>query len=132
MFDTTTARARLIHSGILDECSELKLVCPHVGGTLPYLIGRLDHQTQVLKRGAENVTKPPSEYPRNVYLDAVSPIRMAIQYGIDYVGAERMLYSSDHPWVDPKVIADCVRSLDLPDEDQLRIFGGNAKRLFKL
>ena len=132
MFDTTIALARLILSGVLDEYPDLKLVCPHVGGTLPYLIGRLDHQTQVLKRGAENITKPPSEYLRNIYLDAVSPIPMAIRYGIDYVGSERMLYSSDHPWVDPKVIADCVRSLDLSDEDQGRIFGGNAKKLFKL
>ncbi len=54
MFDTTIALARLILSGLLDEFPQLKLVCPHVGGTLPYLIGRLDHQTQVLKRGAEH------------------------------------------------------------------------------
>ena len=132
MFDTTIALARLILSGLLDEFPRLKLVCPHVGGTLPYLIGRLDHQTQVLKRGAEHISKPPSEYLRNIYLDAVSPIPMAIQYGIDFVGAERMLYSSDHPWVDPKVIADCVRSLDLSDEDQGRVFGGNAMRIFNL
>ncbi len=132
MFDTTIALARIILAGILDEFPRLKLVCPHVGGTLPYLVGRLDHQTQVLGRGAENISKPPSEYLRNIYLDAVSPIPMAIQYGIDYVGADRMLYSSDHPWVDPKVIAACVHSLSLPAEDEARIFGGNAKRLFKL
>ena len=132
MFDTTIALARLILSGLLDEYPRLKLVCPHVGGTLPYLIGRLDHQTQVLKRGAEHITKPPSEYLRSIYLDAVSPVPMAIQYGIDYVGADRMLYSSDHPWVDPKVIANCVHSLDLPDADEERVFGANAKRLFKL
>ena len=132
MFDTSIALARIILSGLLDEFPRLKLVCPHVGGTLPYLIGRLDHQTQVLKRGAEHITKPPSEYLRNIYLDAVSPIPMAIQYGIDYVGPDRMLYSSDHPWVDPKVIATCLHSLNLPAGDQERIFGGNAKRLFKL
>ena len=132
MFDTTIALGRIILSGLLDDYPKLKLVCPHVGGTLPYLIGRLDHQTQVLKRGAENITKAPSEYLRNIYLDAVSPIPMAIQYGIDYVGAERMLYSSDHPWVDPKTIASCVHSLNLPDEDEASVFGANAKRLFKL
>ena len=132
MFDTTIALARLILSGVLDEFPDLKLVCPHVGGTLPYLIGRLDHQTQVLKRGAEHITKPPSEYLRSIYLDAVSPIPMAIQFGIDYVGADRMLYSSDHPWVDPKVIANCVHSLALSAEDEAKVFGGNAKRLFKL
>ena len=86
MFDTTIALARIILAGLLDRYPRLKLVCPHVGGTLPYLIGRIDHQTQVLKRSADNITKPPSEYVRNIYLDAVSPIPLAIKYGIDFVG----------------------------------------------
>ena len=62
MFDTTIALNRLILSGILDRHPNLKLVCPHVGGALPYLIGRVDHQTMVLKRGAENIRRAPSEY----------------------------------------------------------------------
>jgi hypothetical protein len=73
MFDTSIALCRIILSGILDEYPKLKLVCPHLGGTLPYLIGRIDHQTQVLKRGAEHITKPPSAYLKNVWLDIVSP-----------------------------------------------------------
>ena len=41
MFDTTIALTRLILSGVFDRHPRLKLVCPHVGGTLPYLIGRI-------------------------------------------------------------------------------------------
>jgi predicted TIM-barrel fold metal-dependent hydrolase len=48
MFDTTIALCRLILSGVLEQHPDLKLVCPHVGGALPYLIGRVDHQTMVL------------------------------------------------------------------------------------
>ena len=103
-----------------------------MGGTLPYLIGRLDHQTQVLKRGAEHITKPPSEYLRHIYLDAVSPLALAIRYGYDFVGPDRLLYASDHPWVDPKLIAGLIRSLKLPAADERKIFGENAKRLFNL
>jgi len=132
MFDTTIALARIILSGLLDQHPKLKLVCPHVGGTLPYLIGRLDHQTQVLKRGAEHITKPPSEYLRHIYLDAVSPLALAIRYGYDFVGPDRLLYASDHPWVDPKLIAGLIRSLKLPAADERKIFGENAKRLFNL
>ena len=132
MFDTTIALARIILAGILDKHPNLKLVCPHVGGTLPYLIGRIDHQTQILKRGAENINKPPSEYLKQIYLDAVSPIPMAIQYGIDFVGIDRMLYASDHPWVDPQLIATHVKSLGLSDQDQAKIFGGNARKLLNL
>ncbi len=132
MFDTTIALARIILAGILEELPDLKLVCPHVGGTLPYLIGRIDHQTQVLKRGAENIRKPPSQYLKQVYLDAVSPLPLAIRYGIDFAGADHMLYSSDHPWVDPKSIVRHIQSLELPAADELAIFGGNARRLFGL
>jgi predicted TIM-barrel fold metal-dependent hydrolase len=132
MFDTTIALSRIILAGILDQHPKLKLVCPHVGGALPYLIGRIDHQTQVLKRGAENITKPPSEYLKNIYLDAVSPIPLAIRYGIDFVGADRMLYSSDHPWVDPKLISGHIQSLQLPPEDEAKIFGVNARKLFRI
>ena len=132
MFDTSIALCRIILSGILDDFPKLKLVCPHVGGTLPYLIGRVDHQTQVLKRGADHITKPPSAYLKHVWLDIVSPLPMAIRYGYDFVGPDRLLYASDHPWVAPTLILDCLRKLQLPAEDEQKILGGNAKRLFNL
>ena len=132
MFDTTIALARIILSGLLDEYPKLKLLCPHVGGALPYLVGRLDHQTMVLKRGADHIHKPPSEYLRQIYFDTVSPIPMAIRYGYDFVGPDRVLYASDHPWVDPRLIAGAVRSLKLPAAHEAGIFGGNARRLFRL
>ncbi len=62
MFDNTIALNRLIMPGILDELPALKLVCPHLGGTLPYIIGRIDHQTQVLKRGPKYLKRAPIEY----------------------------------------------------------------------
>ncbi len=132
MFDTTIALARIILSGLLERHPRLKLVCPHVGGALPYLIGRIDHQTSVLGRGAENLRKPPSEYLRQVYLDAVSPLPLQIRYGIDFLGADRMLYASDHPWVDPGLVADNVRSLRLGAADERKVFRENAARLFGL
>ncbi len=132
MFDTTIALCRLILSGILDKHPNLKLVCPHVGGALPYLIGRVDHQTMVLKRGNEHIRQAPSEYLKRVYLDTVSPIPLAIRYGIDFVGSSQMLYSSDHPWVDPALIASHVEGLKLPANDETKIFSQNARKLFGL
>src|SRR5882724_9075335 len=130
MFDTSIALTRIILAGILDQYPKLKLLCPHVGGTLPYIVGRIDHQTQVLKRGAEHIRKPPSEYLRNIYLDTVSPLAATIRYGYDFVGPDRLLYASDHPWVDPKLIAANVTGLKLPAADEAKIFRSNAVRLF--
>ena len=116
---------RIILAGIPDQHPKLKLVCPHVGGALPYLVGRIDHQTMVLKRGAEHIRRAPSEYLRQVWLDTVSPLAMSIRYGFDFVGPDRLLYASDHPWVDPKLIADNVRSLRFSAEEEGKIFGGD-------
>jgi predicted TIM-barrel fold metal-dependent hydrolase len=132
MFDTTIALCRLILSGVLEEFPHLKLVCPHVGGALPYLIGRVDHQVVTLKRGGERLRKPPREYLRQVYLDCVSPHPLAIKYAHDLVGADHLLYASDHPWVDPRLIADNIQSLGFSAGAQDQIFRGNAQRLFGL
>ena len=132
MFDNTIALTRIIMSGILDEHPTLKLVCPHLGGTLPYIVGRLDHQTQVLKRGPKNLRHAPSEYLKRVWLDIVSPLPLAMKFGYDFMGPERLLFASDHPWVEPAVILDALGSLKLPADDQRKILGDNARRLFGL
>jgi predicted TIM-barrel fold metal-dependent hydrolase len=132
MFDNTIALTRLLMSGILDELPKLKLVCPHLGGTLPYIVGRLDHQVTVLKRGPRNLTRAPSEYLKQVWLDIVSPLPLAMKFACDLMGTDRLLYASDHPWVEPQLISDCLRSLDLPAVDKKIIFCDNARRLFRL
>ena len=131
MFDDTIALTRIIMSGILDEFPKLKLVCPHLGGTLPFIIGRLDHQTQVLKRGPKNLTRAPSEYLREVWLDIVSPHSLAIKFAYELLGAERLLFASDHPWVEPKLIRDTLASLALPPADVEKIHTLNARKLFQ-
>lgn len=130
MFDNTIALTRIIMAGILDELPELKLVCPHLGGTLPYIVGRLDHQTQVLRRGPRYLRKPPSEYLKQVWLDVVSPLPLAMKFGLEFMGPDRLLYASDHPWVDPQLIANDLRSLKLPADVERKILSGNAEALF--
>ncbi len=132
MFDTTIALCRLILAGVLEQHPKLKLVCPHVGGALPFLIGRIDHQTMVLKRGADNIRRAPSEYLKQVWLDTVSPNPLAIKYGLEFSGTDKMLFSSDHPWVEPQLIIDGVSSLKLSAADQNRIYTVNARGLFNL
>jgi aminocarboxymuconate-semialdehyde decarboxylase len=130
MFDNTIALTRLLMSGILDELPKLKLVCPHLGGTLPYIVGRLDHQVHVLKRGPQNLKRKPSEYVRSIYMDIVSPLPEAMRFALDFSGPDKLLFSSDHPWVQPQEIIDPFLSLKLPEPIQAKVFSGNARRLF--
>jgi predicted TIM-barrel fold metal-dependent hydrolase len=130
MFEDTIALTRIIMAGILDEYPSLKLVCPHLGGTLPYIIGRLDHQVTVLKRGPGHLKRLPSEYLKQVYLDIVSPLPLAIRFAYDFMGSDRLVFGSDHPWVDPKLILASLSELNLPPDAMSRILFGNARRLF--
>jgi aminocarboxymuconate-semialdehyde decarboxylase len=132
MFENTIAMARIIASGLLDRHPGLKLVCPHLGGTLPFIAGRMDHQLRVLKRGPQNLERKPSEYLRSIHMDIVSPLPEALRFAIDFSGPRRLLFSSDHPWVQPGDILEPFRSLNLPVGDQRRILCDNARELFRL
>ena len=132
MFENTIAMARIIASGLLDQHPRLKLVCPHLGGTLPYISGRMDHQVTVLKRSTQTLQRKPSEYLRDIYMDIVSPLPEAMRFALDFTSADKLLFSSDHPWVEPKVIYEALHSLKLPAGDEQKILSGNARQLFRL
>jgi predicted TIM-barrel fold metal-dependent hydrolase len=132
MFENTIALTRIIMAGMLDEFPQLQLVCPHLGGMLPYIIGRIDHQTQVLKRGPKYLTKAPSEYLKQVWFDVVSPLPLAMKFAHEFSGPDKLLFASDHPWVEPAVILDCLKQANLPAADLIKIGSGNARRLFRL
>lgn len=132
MFENTLALNRMIMAGMLDEFPRLQLVCPHLGGLLPYMVGRIDHQVSVLKRGPKHLTKLPSEYLKQVWFDIVSPMPLAMEFAWKFTGPDRLLFASDHPWVEPALILDCLRQAGLPREDEEKILSGNARKLFRL
>ncbi len=132
MFENTIAMARIIASGLLDKHPRLKLVCPHLGGTLPYICGRMDHQITVLKRGPQHLLHKPSDYLREIYMDIVSPLPEAMRFALDFSSADKLLYSSDHPWVQPQEILAPLYGLSLPGSTEAMILTENARKLFQL
>jgi len=132
MFDTTIALCRIILAGLLEKHPRLKLVCPHTGGALPYLIGRVDHQVAVLKRGGQHIRRAPSHYLKQVWFDTVNPLGLGIRYVWQFAGPHKLLYASDHPWVDPQLIVEQIESQRFPEADLERIWWRNATELFGL
>ena len=132
MVDHSIAMLRLILGGVLERHPDLLIVHPHCGGVLPYLMPRIEEQSEVKRRGRDNITRSPREYYSRVYLDVVSPSAQAIRYAYDFAGADRLLFGSDHPWVKLGVFRDCLESLGLGSEIEARIFEKNARRLFRI
>ena len=69
---------------------------------------------------------------RSIYLDIVSPLAEAMRFALDFSSADKLLFSSDHPWVEPEVILAAFRSLKISPVDEAKILGGNARKLFNL
>jgi predicted TIM-barrel fold metal-dependent hydrolase len=132
MVDTSIAMLRLILSGTLERHPDLLLVHPHCGGVLPYLMPRVEEQTEVKRRGREHIRKPPGEYYRNVYLDVVSPSSLAMEFAYRSASPDRLLFGSDHPWVKIGAILTHLDRMAIPAEHKALILGGNACRLFRI
>ena len=132
MVDHSLAALRLVLGGVLERHPELVVVQPHCGGVLPYLWGRIRHQTEAMGRGVARIASSPTELYRRVYLDTASPWPSALRLVYEWVGAERMLFGSDHPWVSIQLLLDSLRELQLPAAASERILGGNASNLFAI
>jgi predicted TIM-barrel fold metal-dependent hydrolase len=132
MVETSIAMLRLILGGVLERHPDLLVVHPHAGGVLPYLMGRVEEQTEVKRRGREQISQPPGAYYRRVYLDLVSPSPLALQFAYDFAGPERLLFASDHPWVGIPDILELVRGRSWPEDKLAQVLAGNARRLFRI
>lgn len=132
MVDHSFAMLRLILSGLLERHPGLSIVHPHCGGVLPYLMPRIDEQTEVKRRGREHIVGAPSSYYRNVYLDMVSPSPRIARFALEHSGAERLLFGSDHPWIPIPSMTGVFDSLGLEGDRREAVAFGNAATLFRL
>ena len=134
-FETTYAATRLALSGLLEEYPELTFVLSHLGGTLPYLVGRLDDGNRIYRAAQTEIDRPPSEYLKKMYLDAASFYEPALNCALDFWGAEKILMGSDYPygWVgDLSRCTDSILDLGLDDGDTKKILHKNAERILRL
>jgi len=132
MVDHSIAMLRLILGGVLERHPNLLIVHPHCGGVIPYLMPRIEEQTEVKKRGRDHIRKPPGEYYRKVYLDLVSPSPLPMEYVLRFHPENRLLFGSDHPWVSIQLFKEMVDRLPVKGDTKSRILGENAKALFRI
>lgn len=134
LFDTTLAAARLVFSGVPERFPRIQWVLCHLGGAIPYLAERLDRGFEAFRECRANIPRPPSDYLKRFYYDAVNFDPRAIGLAIAFAGADHILAGSDYPHQIgslPRMLAT-IRGLDISDQDKAAIFGGNAARLLKL
>lgn len=96
--ESAIALANLVLSGRLEELAGLRMCFVHGGGSLPYLLGRLDKGWQVRPETRSSTGRPPSEGLGNVYFDTLTHSPLAVRYLIDLVGSDNVVIGSDSPF----------------------------------
>ncbi|MFW6077322.1 MAG: amidohydrolase family protein [Hyphomicrobiales bacterium] len=132
MFDTTLAVARMIFDGFFDRYPNLKLIASHAGGSLPYLVGRLDRCFDQMNAARIKIDRQPSEYLRHIYYDAVTYRQEALDLCISVGGSDRVMYGSDYPHNIGDMVGCLARVDALPGDQREAVRGGNAQRIFDL
>jgi len=131
LFDTTLAAANLVFAGIPERFPGIRWVLGHLGGTIPYLVERLDRGFEMFSECRKDLKRPPSEHLKRFYYDAVNFDPKALRLAIEFAGVDQILAGSDYPHQIgsiPKMLSS-IRSLGLPAADEAKILGGNAARL---
>lgn len=131
--ETTIQVARLIFDGFFDR-HDFDLVVYHMGGALPYLVGRLERGRDQFRSGPDQFPeKPVVEYLREFYYDTISFHPPAMELAIETVGTDRLLFGTDYPFGMEKAeqtLAE-LEELDLADE-RAGVMGGTANSLFDI
>ena len=130
-YDTSLNTVRLIQSGLLDEAPDLKLIVAHIGGVLPYLIGRIGTYSAPSRLFPDtSLLKYPIEhYLHKLYVDTVCYHIEALECCYKVIGAEHMLYGTDHPFGPYDVPAELVEQLNCSPSERELIYHRNAERL---
>ena len=127
VFDTTLCVTRLIYAGVFERYPDFPYIMAHTGGTLLMLLERLDNGYRLFPDCSEHISKPPSEFAKNLYYDSCSFFEPALMMAHGFVGPERILWGSDDPFINADT--SHVDSLPISDTDKSLILGGNAARL---
>ena len=126
--ETALAATRLILSGVLEDCPDVRIVWSHLGGGLAMIMDRLDRGY----RRFSNCPYPPSTYLRRCYFDTACTHGPALDCARATFGANALVFGTDVPHV-PNTEKETVAALQArpwPDSELRDVFTNTARRLF--
>ncbi len=108
-FETTVAAGRLIEAGTLMKHPGLRVMLAHGGGTLPFILGRMDRAWEAAAHG--RAPERPSLAAKRFLYDTVLFEAAPLRFLAEMVGADRIIFGTDSPFdmsiQDPaKLLAD--------------------------
>jgi len=141
-YDTTSAMARLVFSGIMEKYPNLKIVTHHLGGMVPFYAERIRQFTQVMRIGEEKpfLKKDAIDYFKMFYADtAIYGNPTALKCGHEFFGPDHVLFGIDFPLGDTehgdrnyRQTINAIEQMDITEEERKKIYEDNARKLMRL
>ena len=139
----TTSVYGLMRSTVFEDFPELKIICSHGGGAIPYQVGRFNANTSPRADQDHGKLELFEQRMRRMYYDTVLYSKEALELLIKVVGADNLVYGAECPGVGSSINQETgetwdrtvpvIQSFDwVSDEDKYKIFEGNARKLFNL
>ena len=135
VFDTTRAAVNLIFSGALKRFPDIKFILSHAGGVLPFIAWRLSVSPMIDPRLPQLSREEVFAGLRHFWYDtALAPWAGSIAALREIADSSRILFGSDWPFANAKVVPEEVSSLNAPgllnEAERAAIQRGNALALF--
>ena len=132
--EDTLAVMELVLGGVVERHPQLKIIAPHVGGTVLYLVGRIDHGYEEQPPPRRSIPETPSVYLKRLYYDSVCHSHPTLNLARSVVGSDHIVLGSDFPYWSRNRMRECLEifdGLDWPKEELALIRGGNMERLLR-
>jgi aminocarboxymuconate-semialdehyde decarboxylase len=120
----------MLKSGFTEKFPNVRVIQPHLGGTLPFLMHRLDRPLRKDLPGQA----PLQELARKFWYDTVNGYPPALRLAAEVYGADRLVFGTDYPFFRDaayKGAADYILQSGLSEEETEAIFAANAQRVFE-
>lgn len=129
--DTNLCVARLAYSGVFARYPSIRWVISHLGGTLPFMLPRLDNYWRQFPEANERCPEPPSDYVKRLVFDTASSHRPALTCACETFGRDRLVFGTDHPHVPggSRPYLEALEVLGGTDEERAALLHGRADEL---
>jgi predicted TIM-barrel fold metal-dependent hydrolase len=122
--------------GVLARHPKLRIAFLEANCTwLPWLLWRLDEGWE--REGdvwAPDLTMKPSKYFKRQCFVSVEPDECGVKYVIDYIGTDRLVFSTDYPHGDSKFpyAVSSFLELDITADDKRKILWDNCAEFYRV
>jgi len=128
--ETATQGIRLVLSGLFEAYPGLKIIMGHLGESLPFSLWRID---MALGRQGNRKSAFRDSFRQHFWITTSGNFSTpALLCSVMEMGADRILFSVDYPFVPNAPGVQWMAHVPLGPEDREKILSGNAKRLLKL